>query len=116
MCAFLKKGFRSTKAPDEQNLPTLLVVKDETTSGALSPPARSAWLILSSVMLPTTFTWMFGCAASNRSTFSWIAFSSLGALHPCQNVIVVSAFGSSLAPPVLVPVQAVPTRASTTAA
>lgn len=66
--SFFRKGFRSTNAFDEQNFPTLFVVNDETTSGAFEPPARSAWLILSSVMLPTTFTWILGCAFSKAST------------------------------------------------
>src|ERR1700712_669714 len=92
-------GVRSTKMCEEQNSPTLSVVNDDTTSGALDPPARRAWLILSSVMLPTTLTWMFGNGPSNASTVAWIAATSLGAPQPCQNVIVVSAFGSSLAPP-----------------
>lgn len=67
---FSMKGFRSRKAPEEQNLPTLEVVNDDTTSGPFEPPARSAWLSLSSLMLPTTFTVMFGCAFSNASTFA----------------------------------------------
>ncbi len=58
---------------------------------------------------------MLGFAASNASTFAWIAFSSLGALQPCQKVIVVSAFGSSLAPPLELPVQALPPTAITNA-
>lgn len=111
MPAFLKKGFRSTKAPEEQNLPTLLVVKEETTSGALSPPARSAWLILSSVMLPTMFTWMLGCAFSKPATRDFTALTSLGALHACQKLIVWSLDASSLAPESDWPVQAVARRA-----
>src|SRR6476659_4683902 len=103
---FCKNGVRSTKACEVQNSPTLSVVNDDTTSGALGPPARSAWLILSSVMLPTALTWMLGCAFSNASMVAWIAFTSLGALHPCQKVMVVSALGLSLAPPELEPVHA----------
>ena len=83
------------------------MVNDETTSGALGPPARSAWLILSSVMLPTTFTWMLGFFFSNASIVAWMAATSLGALQPCQKVIVTSAFGLSLAPPLDEPEQAV---------
>lgn len=92
---FSMKGFRSRNAPDEQNLPMFEVVNDDTTSGPFEPPARSAWLSLSSLMFPTTFTVMFGCSFSNRSTFAWIAFTSPGALQPCQKVIVVLASGSS---------------------
>src|SRR3954466_13909040 len=87
------------KACEVQNSPTLSVVKDDTTSGALGPPARSAWLILSSVMLPTALTWMLGLAFSKASSVAWIPCTSLGALQPCQKVIVTSAFGSSFAPP-----------------
>ena len=94
-----------------QNSPTLSVVNDDTTSGALEPPARSAWLILSSVMLPTAFTWMLGCTFSNASMVDWMAATSLGALQPCQNVMVTSAFGLSLAPPLDEPKQAVRARA-----
>src|SRR4051794_16372304 len=106
------------KACEVQNSPTLSVVKDDTTSGALGPPARSAWLILSSVMLPTALTVMFGCFFSKAAMLSSMAFTSLGALHPCQNVMVVLAFGSSLAPPPADPVQAavVRTRATVAAA
>jgi hypothetical protein len=57
---FLRNGVRSTNACEVQNSPTLSVVNDDTTSGALGPPARNAWLILSSVMLATAFTVMFG--------------------------------------------------------
>src|SRR3954471_11347998 len=94
-----RNGVRSTKAWELQNSPTLSVVNDDTTSRALDPPARSAWLILSSVMLPTGFTWMLGCAFSKAAMVAWTAAPSLGALQPCQNVIVTSAFGSSFAPP-----------------
>src|SRR5262245_59492562 len=92
-------GVRSTNACEEQNSPTLSVVNDDTTSGALEPPARRAWLILSSVMLPTAFTWMFGNFFSKPSMVAWIALTSLGALQPCQNVMVTLAFGLSFAPP-----------------
>ena len=109
------KGVRSAKAPEVQNCPTLSVVNDETTSGAEEPPARSAWLILSSVMLPTTFTWMFGLASSKASIVCWIAATSLSALQPCQNVIVTSASGSSLVPPSEEPVQAVTASGSASA-
>src|SRR4051812_32969378 len=112
---FFMNGLRSTNAPEVQNSPTLSVVKDDTTSGALGPPARNAWLILSSVMLATALTVMFGCTFSKALTFSSIALISLGAVQPCQKVIVVFALGSSLAPP-LDPVQADAVRASTTAA
>src|SRR3954454_8792576 len=104
------------KACEVQNSPTLSVVKDDTTSGAFGPPARSAWLILSSVMLPTALTVMFGCFFSKAAMLSLMAFTSLGALHPCQNVMVVLAFGSSLAPPPLDPVQAAVVRARATVA
>ncbi len=100
-------GFRSANAPDEQNLPTLEVVNDETTSGPFEPPARSAWFSLSSLMLPETFTVMFGWAFSNRSMFASTAFTSEGALQPCQKLIVVFAFGSSEAPASDWPVHAV---------
>ena len=89
----------------------LEVVNDDTTSGPFEPPARSAWLSLSSLMLPTTFTVMFGWAFSKRSMFAWIALTSAGALQPCQKVIVVLAFGSSVAPDSDWPVQAVARRA-----
>src|SRR5690242_15451085 len=95
---FLKNGFRSTSAPEEQNLPTLLVVNDEMTSGALSPPLRSAWLILSSVMLLTTLTWMLGCAFSKPAISALTAFTSFGALQACQKLMVVFAEASSSAP------------------
>src|SRR4029078_9331831 len=98
---FFRNGARSTNACEVQNSPTLSVVNEETASGALAPPARNAWLILSSVMLPTTLTWMFGCEPSNASMLAWMAFTSLGALQPCQNVMVTSAFGSSFALPCL---------------
>src|SRR3954468_282826 len=113
---FFRKGLRSMKACELQNSPTLSVVNDDTTSGALDPPARSAWLILSSVMLPTGFTWMLGCAFSKASMVAWIAATSLGALQPCQNVIVTSAFGSSVDPPCGLPVQAASSDAAATAA
>src|ERR1700709_1478642 len=90
---------RSTNACESQNSPTLSVVKDDTTSGALGPPARSAWLILSSVILPTALTVMFGWVFSKAAMLPWMALTSFGALHPCQNVMVVLAFGSSLAHP-----------------
>src|SRR5215207_3723325 len=112
-----RNGFRSANAFDEQNVPTLSVVKDETTSGAFEPPARSACLILSSTMLPTTFTLMFGNLASKAFTFASIAATSLGALQPCQKVIVVSLVASSFACGALdVPVQAVPNSAIAAAA
>src|SRR3954454_1475020 len=91
----------------EQNSPTLVVVNDDTTSGAFDPPARRAWLILSSVTLPVTSTVMFGLAASKASTLSWIALTSLGALQPCQNLMVTwPELGSEPPPPPLLPVQA----------
>lgn len=96
--AFLKKGLRSTSAPEEQNLPTLLVVKEEITSGALSPPERRAWLILSSVMLATMLTWMLGCVFSKPATRAFTPAISPGALQACQKLIVVSLEASSLAP------------------
>jgi hypothetical protein len=108
---FSKNGLRSTRAPEEQNLPTLFVVKDEITSGALPPPARRAWLILSSVMLPTTFTWIWGCAFSKPATRSLTAFTSAGALQACQKLRVVSLEASSEAPESAWPVQAVARRA-----
>src|SRR5262245_14281082 len=108
-----KNGARSTKTCDEQNWPTLSVVNDDTTSGAFGPPARRAWLILSSVIALTTSTWMLGYSASKSLTVASIAAISLGALQPCQNVIVVSAFGSSFAPPLVLPVHAVATNANT---
>src|SRR5262245_62062962 len=107
---------RSTNACEPQNSPTWSVVNDDTTSGAFGPPARSAWLILSSVMLETAFTWMLGCAFSKASMLPWIALISLGALHPCQKVIVVSAFGSSFAPPDVLPVHAEASARAATAA
>ena len=69
-------------------------------------------MILSSVMLPTAFTWMFGYFFSNASIVAWIAATSLGALQPCQNVIVTSAFGLSFAPPLDEPKHAVSASAS----
>src|ERR1700712_5803251 len=96
---FLRNGVRSTKACELQNSPTLSVVNDDTTSGALGPPARRAWLILSSVMLLTALTVMLGWTFSKAAMLSLIALTSLGALQPCQKVMVVFAFGSSLAPP-----------------
>ena len=56
-----------------QNSPTLSVVNDETTSGALEPPARRAWLILSSVMLPTALTCTLGYFFSKPSMVAWMA-------------------------------------------
>src|SRR4051794_18869184 len=109
-------GVRSTKACEVQNSPTLSVVNDDTTSGALGPPARNAWLILSSVMLPTAFTVMLGCFFSKAAMLSEMALTSFGALHPCQKVMVVLAFGLSLAPPPLDPVQAAVLRTRATAA
>src|SRR3954470_5520275 len=105
-------GLRSTKTWELQNSPTLSVVNDDTTSGALGPPARRAWLILSSVMLPTALTWTLGYFFSNPSMVDWIAATSFGADHPCQNLIVTSAFGLSLAPPLDEPKQPVTERAS----
>src|SRR3954454_2069201 len=102
----LRNGVRSTKACELQNSPTLSVVNDDTTSGAFGPPARSAWLILSSVMLATALTVMLGCFCSNAAMLSWIAFTSLGALQQSQRVIVFLALGSSPATPPLVLVQA----------
>ncbi len=105
---FSRNGFRSENTFDAQNVPTLSVVNDDTTSGAFGPPARSACLILSSLMLPTAFTWMFGCFASNALMFALIAATSLGALQPCQKVMVTSLAASSLAWGAFdVPVQAV---------
>src|SRR3954464_1419519 len=109
---FFMNDVRSTKAWEEQNSPTLSVVNDETTSGASEPPARRAWLILSSVMLPTAFTWMLGFCFSKASMVAWIALTSLGALQPCQNVIVTSASGLSCAPPWDEPKHAVKVSAS----
>ncbi len=60
MPSFASSGLRSANTLDAQNVPTLLVVNEETTSGAAPTPARSARLILSSVMPPTALTWMFG--------------------------------------------------------
>src|SRR4051794_41905637 len=94
------------KACEVQNSPTLSVVKDDTTSGAFGPPARSAWLILSSVMLPTALTVLLGCFFSNAEMLSLMPFTSLGALHQCQNVMAVLTVGSSLAPPPADPGQA----------
>src|SRR6476620_3949457 len=111
-----RNGARSTKACEVQNSPTLSVVNDDTTSGALGPPARSAWLILSSVMLPTASTVMLGCFVPKAAMLSWIALTSVGALQPCQKVIVVLAFGLSWAPPPLDPVQAAVLRTRATAA
>src|SRR3954469_24018264 len=111
-----RNGVRSTKACELQNSPTLSVVNDDTTSGAFEPPARRAWLILSSVMFATDFTVMLGWTFSKAAMLSWIALISLGALHPCQKVIVVLAFGSSPAPPPLDPVQAVVARTRAAAA
>ena len=108
---FFMKGLRSTKAWEVQNSPTLSVVNDDTTSGALGPPARRAWLILSSVMLPTAFTCTLGYFFSNPSIVAWMAATSLGADQPCQNVIVTSAFGLSLAPPLDDPKHPVTERA-----
>src|SRR6476646_4010791 len=113
---FSRNGVRSTKACEVQNSPTLSVVNDDTTSGALGPPARSAWLLLSSVMLPTASTVMLGCFFSQAAMLSWIALTSVGALHPCQKVMVVFAFGLSWAPPLLDPVQAAVLRTRTTVA
>src|SRR3954469_8573570 len=118
-------GVRSVKACEVQNSPTLSVLNDDpatvsvlnhdTPSAPWEPPARRAWFILSSVRFATALTVMFGCFFSNAAMFSWMPLTSLGALHPCQNVIVVFAFGSSLAPPPLDPVQAVVPRARATA-
>src|SRR3954449_2009128 len=108
---FFRNGLRSTKAWEVQNSPTLSVVKEDTTSGALGPPALSAWLILSSVMLPTALTVMLGCFFSKAAMFCSMPLTSLGALHPCQKVIVTFALGSSPAPPGVEPVQAVSARA-----
>src|SRR3954451_20995649 len=112
----LRNGVRSTKACELQNSPTLSVVNDDTTSGAFGPPARRAWLILSSVMLATALTVMLGCTFSKAVMLSWMALTSLGALHPCQKVIVVLALGLSLALPPLDPVQAAVPRTIATAA
>src|SRR5689334_467576 len=106
-----RKGLRSTKAWELQNSPTLSVVNDDTTSGALGPPALRAWLILSSVMLPTDLTWMLGYFFSKPLMVAWMAWTSLGADHPCQNVIVTLAFGLSWAPPWDEPRHAVKARA-----
>src|SRR3954449_12016642 len=113
---FLRNGVRSTKACELQNSPTLSVVNDDTTSGALGPPARSAWLILSSVMLLTALTVMFGWTFSKAAMLSLIALTSLGALQPCQKVMVVLAFGSSSAPLPPDPMQAEVMRSSATLA
>src|SRR3954470_20660003 len=113
---FFNNGVRSMKACDVQNSPTLSVVNDDTTSGAFGPPARSAWLILSSVMLPTAFTWTLGYFFSNPSIVDWMAATSLGADQPCQNVIVTSAFGLSLAPPLDDPKHPVTERATAVSA
>src|SRR6476469_8084930 len=96
---FSRNGVRSTKACELQNSPTFSVVNDDTTYGASGPPARRAWLILSSVMLPTALTVTLGYFFSKPSMVAWIALTSLGADQPCQKVIVTLAFGSSLAPP-----------------
>src|SRR5262245_7572456 len=116
MSDFSKNGARSTKTWDAQNSPTLSVVKDDTTSGASEPPARRSWLIFSSVMPLVTSTWMFGFLASKSLTAALIAATSLGAVQPCQNLIVVSAFGLSLAPPLELPVHPAASRANTTTA
>lgn len=87
--------------PDEQYCPTLLVVKDVTTSGASPPPARSAWLIVSSLTLPVETTSMFGWSFSKRAMFSSIASTSPGADQPCQNFSVTGFVGSSVLLPLL---------------
>lgn len=93
-------------------MPTLLVVNEEITSGALSPPERRAWLILSSVTLATMLTWMLGCAFSKPATRAFTPAISPGALQACQKLIVVSLEASSLGPEDDWPVQAVVRRAS----
>ncbi len=67
-------------------------------------------------MLPTTLTWMLGYLASKPLTVAEIAATSLGALQPCQKVIVVLALGLSVAPPLVPPVQALLKRARAAAA
>src|SRR5215510_12971834 len=116
MSDFSKNGARSTKTWDAHNTPTLSAVNDDTTSGASEPPARGACLIWSAVMPLVTSTWMFGFLASKSLTAALIAATSLGAVQPGQKLIVVSAFGSSLAPPLELPVHPAASRANTTTA
>ncbi len=96
---FFMNGSRSAHMPEEQYWPTLLVVKDETTSGASSPPARSAWFIVSSVTLPIAFTVMLGCSFSKRAMLSSMALTSprVGPAvperqrHRCGRIVAVTA-------------------------
>src|SRR3954447_10852002 len=86
-------GPRSCSAPLEQNSPTLLVENDDTTSGGL-PPRIALRIFVSSWPL-TSLTVMFGCRRRNPATASLNAFTSCGALQPCQTSMVcgASAFG-----------------------
>ncbi len=115
MPSFFRNGFRSAQTLAEQNLPTLSVVNEETTSGASSPPARRACSLFSSSIFGTIFTWMFGCAFWKAATLSSMALVSLSWFQPCQKVMVTSlpAAESSWPPEELVPVQAVASRART---
>ncbi|GGQ99284.1 hypothetical protein GCM10010195_63940 [Kitasatospora griseola] len=108
MLSFFISGPRSANTCEEQNLPTLSVLNEDTTSGASGPPARSACSLFSSEMFSRTLTWMFGCSFSKAATLSLIAFISESWFQPCQKVIVTScpAAEPSSAPSELVPVQA----------
>ena len=89
----LSSGLRSISAP-LQNMPTLSVVKDDTTSGPLPP--RIPWRILSSATLGTVLTVMLGCSFWKAAMLSPIAFTSLGWLQPCQNVMVTFSVGATV--------------------
>jgi len=82
-------------APVEQYLPTSVVLKSETTSGAAAPVARMPWVSVSLVTFLTTLTWMLGCSFSKLAMLALIAATSLGWLQPCQKVMVT---GLSLLP------------------
>src|SRR3954447_25019098 len=86
-------GLRSIQPPELQNAPVLSAVKDCATSGELPP--RMAAMILSSLMPPTTFTVMLGCAWWNASTACWTTPSSR-LVKPFQSVIVTGLPASPL--------------------
>src|SRR3954453_10463592 len=86
-------GLRSIQPPEPQNAPVLSAVKDCATSGELPP--RMAAMILSSLMPPTTFTVMLGCAWWNASTACWTTPSSR-LVKPFQSVIVTGLPASPL--------------------
>src|SRR2546421_6450918 len=84
----LMYAVRSCQPPVAQNLPTLSVVPDRSTSGPL--PAPIAWATLSSSCPGLTLTLMAGYFAWKSLTTCWMASASRS-VKKCQNSMVPEA-------------------------